>query len=401
MKQLRNRIAATGSGIWTPNLIFLAVSVFMNGFGQGVLGGARTNFFVDTLGLTGGQVLWLEGIREIPGLALIFIAALTMRLPLSRRAAAAVLIMGIGYALYAPVNSYNVLLAMAVFASLGMHMWFPLQSTLGMQLAPGGRTGQVLGTLASVTALSGIVGMGAIALMSALAPTLSLRLYYVIGGVLIIIAAFLLLRIPKDVGVTKVSPPRMLVKGRYWLYYVLTFFQGSRKQVLNTFGMLVLVENFGFEVWQISTIMVASSIVNLVGAPRLGRLLDRFGERRVMTTSYLLLILCCAGFAFLHAAWMLVILLIIIKLLVTLEIGLDTYIYHIAPPEELTPTLSAGISINHVTSVAMPIVAGALLPAIGYEGIFLGAAGLILLSAPFALSLKPRPASQPAATAAT
>lgn len=96
--------------IWTANLILLASAVFLQRFGEGLLWGSRTNFFIDTLGLRGGQVLWLEGIRELPGLGLIFIAALTMRLPLSRRSAAAVFIMGVGYALYAVVNSYMALL---------------------------------------------------------------------------------------------------------------------------------------------------------------------------------------------------------------------------------------------------------------------------------------------------
>ena len=76
--------------------------------------------------------------------------------------------------------------------------------------------------------------------------------------------------------------------------------------------------------------------------------------------------------------------------MVMFSMGLSTYVYRSAPPEELTPTLSAGISINHVTSVAMPLVAGALLPIIKYEGIFLGTGTLILLSVPLALALRPR-----------
>ena len=87
----------TTAAIWTSNLILLASGVFLLRFGEGLMGGVRTNFFVDTLGLSGGQVLWLEGIRELPGLGLIFIAALTMHLPLSRRAAASVLLMGVGF----------------------------------------------------------------------------------------------------------------------------------------------------------------------------------------------------------------------------------------------------------------------------------------------------------------
>ena len=103
--------------------------MFLLRLGEGLLGGVRTSFFVDTMGLSGGQVLWLEGIRELPGLGLMFIAAATMRLPLPRRAAVSVLIMGVGCALFALVGSYLALLVVAVVASLGMHIWMPLGTT--------------------------------------------------------------------------------------------------------------------------------------------------------------------------------------------------------------------------------------------------------------------------------
>jgi MFS family permease len=120
----------------------------------------------------------------------------------------------------------------------------------------------------------------------------------------------------------------------------------------------------------------------------MGVLLDRFGERRMLPVSYLGLAVCCIGFATVSNIWVLQGLLLTIKLLIVLGMGLPTYVNRIAPTEELAPTLSAGTSINHVTSVAMPMVAGVLLPVVGYSGVFLGTAGLILLSIPFALSLR-------------
>lgn len=386
---------------WTQNLIFLAVSFFMQRFGLGLIDGARTNFFVEELGLGSGQVLWLEGIREIPGLALIFLAALTMRLPLSYRTAASIVLMGLGYGAYAFIGSYSALLVVAVIASFGMHMWLPLHSSMAMSLSPEGKTATVVGTLNGVGALASIVGMGVLALIGGLATQIALSTYYLVGAGLVVIAGFLILRIPRDVGVTATNPPRMLVKRRYWLYYVLTFLQGSDKQVLNTFGLLVLVETFGLPVWQISLILVASSIVNLVGSPYMGRLIDRFGERTMISISYVVLTVCCLGFAAIHNVWLLVVLLLTIKLFITVGIALETYVYRSAPAEELTPTLSAGVSINHVTSVGMPLVAGAVLPYIGYEGVFLGTAGLILISIPFALALQANPAlTAPIAAAA-
>jgi hypothetical protein len=71
--------------------------------------------------------------------------------------------------------------------------------------------------------------------------------------------------------------------------------------------------------------------------------------------------------------------------------GLSTYVNRIAPPGELTPTLSAGVSVNHVTSVSMSLLAGTLLSIVGYEALCWGAAAVIMVSVPFALALKVKP----------
>lgn len=374
--------------VWTRELITLAGAVFINNFGQGLLGGASMNFFIHTLGLSGAQVLWLEGIRELPGLGLMFIAALTMRIALCRRGTLALMIMGIGYILYGVANSYITLLIVAVIASLGMHMWMPVLPSLGMAMTTKDRSGRVMGAVQSVAALAALTGMGAVGILSRLLQSWPLNVYYFAGGACILVASLVLTRLPCTLGATKAVQPRMLLKRRYWLYYVLTFFEGSRKEVLGTFVTLVLVQNFGLKVYQISTLLVISGALNFVSAPYLGYLIDRYGERRMLSLSYAGLTLGCICYGLIHELWLLVPLFMSIKLLILLGMGLSTYVNRIAPPEELTPTLSAGISINHVTSVAMPLVAGALLPLIGYSGVFIGTAALIALSIPFALAMR-------------
>jgi len=381
---------ATGVA-WTRNLIQLAAAVFMVRFGEGLLGGARANFFVDTLGLGSNQVLLLEGIRELPGLALMFIAATMTRLPLPRRASLALLVTGLGVASYALVNSFTALLVAAVVFSLGNHVWMPLNPALGMSLATRETSGRTLGSLASVGSLAGIVGIGAIALVSRLLEGLSLRSYYVLGGVLILCAAIIVGRLPAEVGATREPQPRLLLSRRYWRFYVLTFLQGSHKQVLATFGTLILVEAYGLHVWEISSILLVSSVVNLVAAPYLGRLVDRLGERATLSGSYAGLALCCVGFALIRNPLLLGVALVLIRLLQVVGLGLNTFVNRIAPREELTPTLSAGISINHVTSVLMPFLNGLLLPVIGYGGVFAITGSLLVLSIPFALTLRTEP----------
>jgi predicted MFS family arabinose efflux permease len=387
MQRIWKRLDAT---IWTRSLILFAVAVFLERFGQGLLGGARINFFVDTLGLSSGQVLWLEGIRELPGLLLIFVAALTMRLPLARQGALAVLLMGVGYGLYAFAPSYSLLLVFAIVASFGFHMWTPLNSAIGMSLSSKENTGRVLGTLTSVGSLAAIAGMGAISLVSRLFESMPLSIYYLVGGSFIVLSAPLFLRLPKDIGSTETKPARILLKRRYWLYYVLIFFAGARKLVVNSFVTLVLVQNYGLKVWQISTLMLISSILNMLAAPYLGSLVDRLGERVTTPVAYAALALSCVGFATINNVWFLIGFWMVNRLMAPLGMGLSTYVYRTAPPEELTPTLSAGVTFDHISSVSMPFLAGALVPVIDYSGIFLATAGLILLSIPFARALQVR-----------
>lgn len=409
MLKLKQRL---NLAIWTPSLIMFAIVVFLVRFGQGLLGGARMVFFVDTLKLDGGQVLWLEGIRELPGLVLIFLAALTMRMPIKRQAALSVVLMGFGYALFAFVGSYAALLAAAIVASFGFHLWTPLNSAIGMSLSSRENAGRVLGILGAVGSLAAIAGMGGLAVISWLYESMPLQYYYLVGGIVIVLGAIFLLRLPKELGSTEAKPARILLRKKYWLYYVLIFFSGARKLVLGSFVTLMMVERFDLKVWQVSTLMLASSVLNFALAPYLGALIDRLGERITTPVSYVVLALGCLGYAFVpllglssvQGLWILIALWVLIKLVQPLGIGLSTYVYRSAPAEELTPTLTAGVTFDHISSVGMPFLYGALLPVIQYEGIFLALAILILLSIPFARALQIRAPvaarAQPAASGA-
>ncbi|MFH1085732.1 MAG: MFS transporter [Chloroflexota bacterium] len=388
--------------IWSPNLIVLLVTVFAVNFGQGLFRGAQTNFYIQTLGMGGREVLWLAGLREIPGLALIFVAALIMRIPLARRGVLALIVMGVGYGLYAAVGSFTGLVVVAIVGSLGFHVWMPIVNALGMSLVAREHAGRVMGTIARMRALSSIVGMGIIAVLAKLASDMSLSVYFVAGGALTLLAAALLAKIPANVGTASAAEPRILLKRRYWLYYVLVFFEGSRVQVFGTFSTLILVESYGLDVGAISLLLLASSAVNMLFATPLGTLLDRYGEGRVMPVSYVLLAMSFFGYATVHNVWALGLFLIAINLLVTLEMGLSTWVRRIAPEEELTPTLSAGVSINHITSVGVSLLAGSLLAVVGYEALCYGAAAIILSSVPFAIAMRVpvHPAPQPIPSAA-
>ncbi len=379
------------SSIWSKNLILLAIAIFLLSLGTGLQNGINTNY-MQQLGLSNSQVLMQSGIREIPGLILMFLAALIMHLPLKWRAVASVLVMGVGYALYATIHSWTALVVVSLIASLGFHLWMPLNSALGLGLVNKENSGKVLGTMTAVGALASMAGIGSILIFSSV---FSLRIFAGIAGGLIILAAIVLSRLPKKIGETKKAQPRLLFKRRYWLYYVLLLFEGSRTQVFSAFNIMVLVYNYGLTAFQISILLLVSGMVNFIFAQPMGRLLDKAGERITLTVGYIALSLCFVGYALIDNVWFLGVMVIFINLLVTLSMGLSTYVNRIAPAEELTPTLSTGISVNHISSVGMSFVAGALLTVVGYKALCWGAVAIIMLSVPFAYAIRTQP-NQPA-----
>ncbi len=370
---------------WSGPLIALALAVFFSRLGEGLQGGVATNFYVQDLQLGGDRVLWLSGIREIPGLLLVFLAALLAFLPLSRQAAMSVLLMGLGYGAYAFVHSYLALIVASLVASVGFHNWMPLQSSLSMSLVPKSHSGRILGRMSAIGAFAGLGGM---LLVTLLVNRLGLRVFFALAGGALVIGAASLLRIPPDVGGEGSQTRKLVFRRRYWLYYVLIFFEGSRTQVFFAFASWVLAQFYGLDAQKLSLLLIVSGIVNLVGVPRMGALIDRLGERAVLLMSYSGLAFSFIGYALIHNVWILALLYISINFLVLSRVALDTYANRIALPGDLVPTLTAGVSVNHITSVSMSLLAGTLLRIVGYETLSWGAALMILLSIPFALLVR-------------
>jgi predicted MFS family arabinose efflux permease len=282
------------SSFWTKNVILLALTFFFVWVGQGLWTSINTNFFVQDLGLDGREILWLAGIRETPGLLLMFLAALVMRLPLSRRAAASLALMGVGFACYGLVHSYTALIAVVLVGSIGFHNWFAVSNALGIGLAKEGQSGRVLGRMNAVGMLASVLGMATVMF---LADRLGLRPFYIISGASILVAAIIVSRLPTDIGADARESPRMLFSKRYWLYYVLILFQGVRTQVFTVFGPWVLVQFYQVTASQLALLMVVSRMINFFAAPRLGDWVDRFGERTVLTSCYVAMAAGFAGYA--------------------------------------------------------------------------------------------------------
>ena len=164
-----------------------------------------------------------------------------------------------------------------------------------------------------------------------------------------------------------------VMRRKFWLYYVLEFLFGARKQIFITFGPWVLIHVYGLSPGDIAFLLMLASGIGLVFKPVAGWAMDEWGERVVMVGDGLTLTLVCLGYGFagLFPGGPRVALLIagtcfiLDNLLFALGTGRTVYVSRLASdPDELTGTLSLGVTVNHIGGID-PVLGRAHVEGIG------------------------------------
>jgi len=171
-----------------------------------------------------------------------------------------------------------------------------MQASLALQWIDKERMPETLGRLIPVRSFTSIVTFGSIWMLFELLstagdlPVLDYHWVYLIGGgvaAVIAVAAWLLFpRFPPKVRQHK----HMVLRMRYWLYYALTFMSGARRQIFVVFAGFLMVEKFDYDVEDIALLFLINAAISVWLAPRSGRLIGRWGERKALIFEYIGLI---------------------------------------------------------------------------------------------------------------
>jgi predicted MFS family arabinose efflux permease len=347
-------------------LIFVGAASAFVGLALTLQIGLNNNFLVGEIGISGFQAGLLEAVRESCGIAALGIFVIVAGLAEPVIATFALLFIAAGLGAYSLAPTYGVVMLLGLTWSMGFHVWAPLPNSMTLALAEPGRAGTRLGQVGAAGAMGSAAG-----LLLALALTIlgvRIRPLYLIAGAAGLIAAAACFGIPRSI---KSEGPSFVFRRRYLRYYVLNFLEGWRKQIAIAFGgfLLVKLHNAG-----LVDILVLAAIIQGIGyftSPRVGKLIDRIGERKVLTFYYSFVTLMFLGYAFLRGKYILYAVYILDNATFVFNTGLTTYVNKIAPKSEHRPTLSMGVAANHVASVAMPFLGGILWATLGYQWAFL------------------------------
>jgi predicted MFS family arabinose efflux permease len=358
-------------------LVLFGMAVFAIGVGANMFDSTFNNFLDERYMVTPFQRSFLEFPRELPGFLVVFVSAGLAFLGSRRLGAVTILLSVAGVLLIGFAAPTYAVMAIWLFVySLGQHMFFPLSSTIGMELASQGQTGKRLGQLNAVSNVAKIIG-GLLVVLGFRYLNFKFEHTYVIAAIVFGIASVLLFSMKR--GKSQPAKNYLRLHKEYRLYYALVTISGARKQLFITFAPWVLVTIFNQPTQIIASLLLIGGLIGILFQPFLGQAIDRFGERFVLTSEAIILILICFGYGFSKSLFPKNIAFLVVcgcylidQMIFSVGMARATYMKKIAQqPDHVQSTLTAGVTIDHIFSIAAAILGGMLWNTYGFQYVFI------------------------------
>jgi len=328
------------------------------------------NFAVQVVNLDGFHIGILQSVRELPGFLALLVIYVLLIIKEHRLSALSVLFVGLGVGLTGMLPSFYGLMLSTLVMSFGFHYFETTNQSLTLQYFDKQTAPLVFGKLRSYAAASNVVS-GLVILL--LASYFNFVQLYLFSGMIIMAAAFwAFTRNPVDQTLVP-QRKKMILRSRYWLFYVLTFMAGARRQIFMAFAVFLLVKNFSFSIPEIAILFLVNNVINFFLSPFIGRCIVRYGERRVLSIEYFFLIIVFISYALVESKLIIGALYILDHVFFNFAIAIRTFFQKIADPKDIAPSMAVGFTINHVAAVVLPALGG-LLWLIDYRLVFFGGA---------------------------
>jgi predicted MFS family arabinose efflux permease len=293
-----------------------------------------------------------------------------------RLSALSILILGAGVAATGAFPSYEGLVFTTLLMSFGFHYYETTNQSLTLQYFDQSASPLVFGRQRAAAAASNI-GVGAlIFLLSGVLPYADI---YLLVGLLVAAVGIWGWRQNPETRQPVVQFKRMILRRRYWLFYLLTFMSGARRQIFVAFAVFLMVKKFDYTVQEVTALFMVNNAVNYFASPMIGKAITRFGERKVMSLEYASLIAIFTAYAFVQSKWVVALLYILDYLFFNFSIAVRTYFQKVGDPADIAPSMSVGFTINHIAAVILPAIGG-MLWMMDYRIVFLAGAAMSLMS---------------------
>ena len=315
------------------------------------------NFAVEIAGLEGKHVGVIQSVREIPGFLALLAIYVLLIIKEHRLSALSILMLGLGLGATGLFPNFYGLMIVTLISSFGFHYYETTNQSLTLQYFNKQESPWVFGRQYSIAAASNI-GIGLFIYLVSFFVNYT-QTYLIVGLFVVGIAVWGFYQNPVQSGL----PPqrkKMVLRKKYWLFYFLTFMAGARRQIFMAFAVFLMVKRFEFSIQEVTVLFVVNNAINYFVAPLIGRSINHFGERKVLSMEYASLIVVFLAYAFVDSRLVVAILYILDHIFFGFSMAIRTYFQKVADPRDIAPSMAVGFTINHIAAVVLPALGGIL-----------------------------------------
>lgn len=346
----------TKKGIINPITLLILMSIAMP-IAFNVWSAMLNNFVVEKAAFTGVEIGILQSLREVPGFLSFTAVFVILIIREQIFAVFALALLGLGVSMTGFFPSTYGLYFTTIVMSTGFHYFEAVKQSLSLQWLSKEEAPKILGKLIAVGSLTSLLVYGSLWILLEVFEIPYFINFVIAGGICIVLAFVMFIGFP--VFPSKVLQNKNLVlRKRYWLFYVLTFLSGARRQIFVVFAAFLMVEKFGYSAAEVTLLFLINYAFNWSFAERIGELIGRFGERRALTFEYIGLIIVFIAYGLVQNATLAAFLYILDHMFFAMAIAISTYFQKIADPRDIASSAGVSFTINHIAAVIIPAALG-------------------------------------------
>ena len=315
------------------------------------------NFVVEKAAFTGVEIGILQSLREVPGFLSFTLIFVLLVIKEQTFAVFSLALLGLGVCLTGLFPTVYGLYFTTVLMSIGFHYFEAVKQSLSLQWLSKEEAPIILGKLLAVGSLTSLIVYGCLWTLLEFFQLPYWINFAIAGGICIFLALVMFIFYPAFPS--KVEQNQNLVlRKRYWLYYLLTFLSGARRQIFVVFAAFLMVEKFGYSASQVTLLFLVNYAFNYLFAEKIGSLIGKFGERRALTFEYIGLIIVFIAYGLVENATVAAFLYILDHMFFALAIAITTYFQKIANPKDMASNAGVSFTINHIAAIVVPALLG-------------------------------------------
>ncbi len=319
------------------------------------------NFVIEVSDFSGVEIGWLQSVREVPGFLAVCVIFILFLISEQRLAYISLALLALAVAVTALFPTFKGLIFTTLLSSIGFHYYETVNQSLQLQWLKKETAPSSIGWIVAAGSGSAFFVYIAIIILWLNLNFNYFFIYFFAGVLCLLIVTFCFFYYPHfEIG--KKQKLSIVIKRRYWVYYALQFFSGARRQIFVVFASFMMVEKYGFDVHQITLLLLTNFLINIFMAPLIGRFIEKFGERLSLIVEYfglMVIFLLYAGLYYFDWSYVVAsILFIADHMFFGLAFAMKTYFQKIADSEDFAPTAAVAFTINHISAVFLPVLLG-------------------------------------------